>query len=99
MSAGAEAEAGGPAVAGAPVSGSQAAAPPAGQAAVPSDAAGRLLGRLSVLPALLVMAWLLAGLPLLLLGLFTPLLTLVVAVPLAAAAVYLGTRWMMSCCE
>ena len=32
------------------------------------DTAGRLLGRLSVLPALLVMAWLLAGLPLLLLG-------------------------------
>jgi hypothetical protein len=77
------------------VSGSQAAASPepAGQAAAPSDAAGRLLGRLSVLPALLVMAWLLAGLPLLLLGVFTPLLTLAASVPLAAAAVYFGTRW------
>ncbi len=95
MSAGAGTEAGGPSVAGTPVSGSQAAASPggAGQAAAPPDAAGRLLGRLSVLPALLVMAWLLAALPLLLLGLFTPLLTLVVSVPLAAAAVYFGTRW------
>ena len=50
----------------------------------PPDAAGRLLGRLSVLPALLAMAWLLAGLPLLLLGRFTPVLMLVVSVPLAA---------------
>jgi hypothetical protein len=95
MSAGAETEAGGPSVAGTPASGSQGAASPggAGQAAAPPDAAGRLLGRLSVLPALLVTAWLLAGLPLLLLGLFTPLLSLVVSVPLAAAAVYFGTRW------
>src|SRR6185437_13604868 len=38
----------------------------------PPGAAGRLLGRLSVLPALLVMAWLLAGLPLLLADRFTP---------------------------
>jgi hypothetical protein len=58
------------------------------------DAAGRLLGRLSVLPALLVMAWLLAGLPLLLLGEFTPVLMLVVSIPLAAAAVVLGLRWI-----
>jgi hypothetical protein len=77
------------------VSSSQAATSqgPAGQAVVSSDAAGRLLGRLSVLPALLAVAWLLAGLPLLLLGLFTPLLTLVVSVPLAAVGVYFGTRW------
>jgi hypothetical protein len=58
------------------------------------DAAGRLLGRLSVLPALLAMAWLLAGLPLLLLGQFTPALMLVVSIPLAAAAVALGLRWI-----
>jgi hypothetical protein len=57
------------------------------------DVAGRLLGRLSVLPALLAMAWLLAGLPLLLLGHFTPALMLVVSVPLAVAAVGLGLRW------
>ncbi|HEY1344044.1 MAG TPA: hypothetical protein VGF54_03515, partial [Streptosporangiaceae bacterium] len=68
----------------------------AGQGAGPPapDTAGRLLGRLSVLPALLAMAWLLAGLPLLLAGRFTPVLTLVVAVPLAAAGIYLGLRWL-----
>src|SRR5580693_6502954 len=59
------------------------------QATAPPDAAGRLLGRLSVLPALLAMAWLLAGLPLLLAGAFTPVLTLVLSVPLAG----LGLRW------
>ena len=36
------------------------------------DAAGRLLGRLSVLPALLATGWLLVGLPLLLIGSFSP---------------------------
>ena len=35
------------------------------------SAAGRLLGRPTVLPALLAMAWLLTGLPLLMLGWFT----------------------------
>jgi hypothetical protein len=59
-----------------------------------ADPAGQLLGRLSVLPALLVMAWLLAGLPLLLLGWFTPVLTLVISVPLAAALVLAGLRWI-----
>jgi hypothetical protein len=57
-------------------------------------AAGRLLGRLSVLPALLVMAWLLAGLPLLLAGAFTPVLMLMVSVPLAVAIVLAGLRWL-----
>jgi hypothetical protein len=75
--------AGGPAV-----SGDRAAGPPG-----PPDTAGRLLRRLSVLPVLLAVAWLLAGLPLLILGLFTPVLTLVVAVPLAAVLVVLGLRW------
>ncbi len=65
-----------------------------GPAAYPRDTAARLLGRLSVLPALLVMAWLLAGLPLLLLGGFTPVLMLVVSVPLAAALVVFGLRWI-----
>src|SRR5713101_5658506 len=65
-----------------------------GTVAGPADAAGRLLGRLTVLPALLVMAWLLAGLPLLLLGLFTPVLMLVVSVPLAVLLVAFGLRWI-----
>ena len=63
-------------------------------AANPGDAAGRLLGRMSVLPALLVMAWLLAGLPLLLAGAFTPVLMLVLSVPLAVVLVVVGLRWI-----
>ncbi|HUY46350.1 MAG TPA: hypothetical protein VMV92_11565 [Streptosporangiaceae bacterium] len=59
-----------------------------------ADTAGRLLGRLTVLPALLVMAWLLAGLPLLMLGVFTPVLMLVVSVPLAVLLVIYGLRWI-----
>ena len=39
------------------------------------------------------MAWLLAGLPLLLAGRFTPVLTLAVSVPLAGVLIYLGLRW------
>src|SRR2546430_2752305 len=84
-------------VAGDPASGSPGAAgsPGAtGRAAGSADPAGRLLGRLSVLPALVVMAWLLAGLPLLLAGRFTPVLMLVVPVPLAAVLIYLGLRWV-----
>lgn len=65
-----------------------------GSGSHPGDAAARLLGRLSVLPALLVMAWLLAGLPLLLAGRFTPVLTLVVSIPLAVVLVPLGLRWI-----
>src|SRR3984885_8766519 len=64
------------------------------QATAPPDAAGRLLGRLSVLPALLVMAWLLVGLPLLLAGVFTPLAMLLLSVPLAAVLVVIGLRWL-----
>ena len=64
------------------------------QAAAPPNAAGRLLGRLSVLPALLVMAWLLVGLPLLLAGVFTPVAMLVLSVPLAVVLVVLGLRWL-----
>src|SRR5215472_5952352 len=88
--------AGSPGPAGAPAAGGQGAGSPApaGLAAGSPDAAGRLLGRLSVLPALLAMAWLLAGLPLLLAGRFTPVLMLVVAVPLAALLIYLGLRWI-----
>ena len=39
------------------------------------------------------MAWLLAGLPLLLLGVFTPALTLLVSVPVAAVLMLAGLRW------
>jgi hypothetical protein len=60
----------------------------------PADPAGRLMRQLTVLPALLAMAWLLAGLPLLLLGAFTPVLMLVLSVPLAAVLVTLTMRWM-----
>jgi hypothetical protein len=59
----------------------------------PADPAGRLLGRLSVLPALLTAAWLLVGLPLLLAGAFTPVAMLVLSVPVAAVLVVLGLRW------
>jgi hypothetical protein len=65
----------------------------AGRPGVP-DPAGRLLARLSVLPALLVLSWLLAGLPLLLLGMFRPLLMLVISVPLAAVLALAGLRWI-----
>jgi hypothetical protein len=85
MSVGAQPETVGPPAAGA-ASGGQAAGRP--------DTAGRLFGRLSVLPALLVMSWLLAGFPLLLIGHFTPVLTLVVSVPLAVVLVPLGLRWI-----
>jgi hypothetical protein len=58
-----------------------------------ADAAGRLLGRLTVMPALILVAWLAGGLPLLLLGWFTPVLMLVVCVPLTAVLLAAGWRW------
>jgi hypothetical protein len=73
--------------------GSAAAATANGGEPVPVDVAGRLLARLTVLPALLVIAWLLVGLPLLLLGHFTAVLMLVFSIPLAALLVVLGLRW------
>ena len=63
-------------------------------AAAQPDAAGQLLRRLSVLPAMLVMAWLLVGLPLLLAGVFTPVAMLVLSVPLAVVIVVIGLRWL-----
>jgi hypothetical protein len=98
MSADAETDPGGLSaiVDGDPAAGSSAGSPGAAgqETGPPPGAAGRLLGRLSVLPALLAVAWLLAGLPLLLAGRFTPALMLVVSVPLAALLVYLGLRWI-----
>ncbi len=67
--------------------------PGRGAAAGPPDAAGRLLARLSVLPTLRVMAWLLPGF-LLLLSRFTPVLALAGSVPVAAVQVVLGLRWI-----
>jgi hypothetical protein len=59
---------------------------------VPDDAA-RLLGRLSVAPALIAMAWLLAGLPLLMAGQFRPALVFGISVPLAVVLLWAGLRW------
>ena len=85
MSVGARPETAGPSAAGAADS---------GPAVAPPDTAGRLLTRLSVLPALLVMSWLLAGFPLLFIGHFTPVLTLVLSVLVAIVLVPLGLRWI-----
>jgi hypothetical protein len=57
-------------------------------------AAGRLLSRLTVVPALILVAWLLVGLPLLLLGWFTPVLMLVAGGLLAGGLVFAGWRWL-----
>jgi hypothetical protein len=59
-----------------------------------ADLAGRIFRQLTVVPTLLAMAWLLAGLPLLLLGHFTPLLMLVISLPLAIVLVTLALRWI-----
>jgi hypothetical protein len=59
-----------------------------------ADTTGRLLRQLSLLPVLLATAWLLAGLPLLLIGKFTLVLMLVVSLPLALALVIFGLRWI-----
>ena len=83
MSVGAQAETAGRSVPGVEAGG-----------AAPADTAARLLGRLTVLPALLLMAWLLAGLPLLLAGVFTPVAMLVVSVPVAVVLVTVGLRWV-----
>jgi len=58
------------------------------------DAAGRLIRVASVLPAVLAAAWLLAGLPLLLLGEFRPLPMLVTALPIAAVLTWLALRYV-----
>jgi len=52
---------------------------------IPGEAAGSALARLTALPAILIAAWLLPGLPLLLGGSFLPVPMLLISVPLAAA--------------
>jgi hypothetical protein len=67
---------------------------PAGAAmqAPTGEAAGAALARLTALPAILVIAWLLPGLPLLLGGTFLPVPMLLISVPLAAALTVNGLR-------
>jgi hypothetical protein len=104
MSADAETDprAGIPAIAGDPAAPRRAGGCPVASARVPDPAAPdawrTALGRLSAALVLLAMAWLLAGLPLLMADRFTPVLMLVVSVPLAAVLCYsacagLPGRW------
>jgi hypothetical protein len=65
-----------------------------GQAANVPDTPARLLARLSVAPSLIAMAWLLAGLPLLLAGQFRLAPMLGISVPLAVVLVWAGLRWI-----
>ncbi len=56
------------------------------------DLAGAVFGRLTVLPAIVVMAWLLPGLLLLLAGVFEPVPELLIGVPLAVVVAVGGLR-------
>ena len=57
-----------------------------------AEIAGALLARLTVLPAILILAWLIPGLPLLLAGDFLPVPMLLISVPLAVALAVNGLR-------
>lgn len=68
-----------------------------GPAAKPGgEVAGAALARLTVWPAVLIVAWLLPGLPLLLAGTFQPLPALLISVPLAVALTVSGLRLVPS---
>lgn len=56
------------------------------------DRSGRVLAALSLVPPLAVAGWLLAGLPLLLLGRFAPLPAVLLGLPAAALLCWAGTR-------
>jgi len=71
----------------------QAPAAGTGQERAP-DRAGKIFRLLTVVPALLAMAWIIAGLPLLLIGQFAPLPMLVISLPLAALLMKLALRWV-----
>ncbi len=58
----------------------------------PEDVAASALARLTSLPALLIMAWLIPGLPLLLAGDFVPIPMLLISAPLLVALVANGLR-------
>ena len=57
-----------------------------------ADGAGLLMARLTVLPAVLVLAWLIPGVPLVLGHAFRPLPALLISVPLAVVLVVVGLR-------
>jgi hypothetical protein len=57
-----------------------------------SDVAGTVLARLTVLPTILILAWLIPGVPLLLAGHFLPVPMILIAVSLAAALTVNGLR-------
>jgi hypothetical protein len=63
-----------------------------GQSSDLGNTAGLLLSRLTVLPAIVITGWLIVGLPLLLAGAFTPVLMLVLAIPVMAGLSYLAWR-------
>lgn len=58
----------------------------------PADVAGSVLARLTVLPALLILAWLIPAVPLLLAGHFLPVPQVLISVPLAVALIVNGLR-------
>jgi hypothetical protein len=58
----------------------------------PEDVAGSALGRLTVLPVLILIAWLLPGLPLLLAGQLVPVPMLLISIPLLVGLVANGLR-------
>ncbi|MGH3275875.1 MAG: hypothetical protein ACRDNZ_16315 [Streptosporangiaceae bacterium] len=60
--------------------------------AIQEDVAGSALARLTILPVLAIMAWLLPGLPLLLAGEFTPVPMLLICGPLLAGLVASALR-------
>jgi hypothetical protein len=57
-----------------------------------ADIAGTVLARLTVLPAVLILAWLIPGVPLLLAGHFLPVPMTLISVSLAAAVMVIGLR-------
>ena len=57
-----------------------------------ADAAGALLARITVLPAVLIVAWLIPGVPLLLGGVFRPVPMLLISVPVAVVLIVGGLR-------
>jgi hypothetical protein len=83
MSLGAETKASGPPAAGMSND---------GQSSDLGNQAGLLLSRLTVLPAIVITGWLIVGLPLLLAGVFTPVLMLVLSIPVIAGLSYLAWR-------
>lgn len=56
--------------------------------------ADRLLAGVSVIPALVIVAWLVAGLPMLFGGVFSAWAVVALAVPLAVVLVPFGVRWL-----